>query len=323
MKVGITGCAGFLGSHLVDNLLQRGHTVIGIDNLSMGNIENIRHNFEHPYFSFFKVDVRDINALKIHFRGSDVIAHLAAYKIPRYGNAIDTLLINNQGAHNVLEIARENKSKVVLASTSDVYGKNPSLPFHEESDLVIGPSTVSRWSYAVSKLFDEHLAFAYQEEYGIPVVNLRFFGSYGPRHHLSWWGGPQSVFISQILNNQEITIHGDGLQTRSFTYVSDTVDGIVASIEKQEANGHILNIGNTHEVSILELANLIYKLCNTGKELKLKFIPYSSFSNGKYEDVRRRIPDISKASKLLAFQPKGSLAEGLTTTIAWQRDKVE
>ena len=321
MKIGITGCAGFLGSHLVDALLNRGHTVIGIDNLSMGKLDNVSHNFEHPCFSFFKSDVRDLAALRNNFEGAEVIVHLAAYKIPRYGNAIDTLLINNQGAHNALEIARENKSKVVLASTSDVYGKNPNLPFNEEGDLVIGPSTVARWSYAVSKLFDEHLAFAYQAEYGIPVVNLRFFGSYGPRHHLSWWGGPQSVFITQILKDEEITIHGDGLQTRSFTYVSDTVDGIVASVERPEANGHIFNIGNTHEVTILELARLIHKLCKVSGEAKLRFVPYASFSGGKYEDVMRRIPDISKAGKVLDFHPKIGLEQGLTTTIEWQRNR--
>jgi len=322
MNIGITGCAGFLGSHLVDALLKRGHTVIGIDNLSMGLIDNMHHNFDNPRFSFFEVDVRDISAMRSHFRGCNVIAHLAAYKIPRYGNAIDTLLINNQGAHNVLEIARENRSKVVLASTSDVYGKNPTLPFHEEGDLVIGPSTVSRWSYAVSKLFDEHLAFAYQAEYGFPVVNLRFFGSYGPRHHLSWWGGPQSVFISQILKDEEITIHGDGQQTRSFTYVSDTVDGIVASIERDEANGHIFNIGNTREISIVELARLINALCGRSGDPKMAFIPYSSFSGGKYEDVRRRIPDISKARKILDFHPGIGMEQGLAATIEWQRKKV-
>jgi len=323
MKIGITGCAGFLGSHLVDELLSKGHYVVGVDNLSMGKIENIQHNLNNHNFKFFKADIRNIKLLKQYFKKCDIIVHLAAYKIPRYGNALQTLLVNSQGISNVLETAKENKSKVVLASTSDVYGKNPKLPFNEEDDLVIGPSTIPRWSYAISKIYAEHLCFAYQEEYGFPIVILRIFGSYGPRQHLSWWGGPQSVFISQILNDEEVTIHGDGKQTRTFTYVSDTIDGIVAAIESDKANGHIFNIGSTHEISIIELAKLIKKLCNTSNELKLKFVPYSSFSGKKYEDVRRRIPDISKAKQILKFTPKVSLEEGLKKTIQWQKSVME
>jgi len=323
MKIGITGCAGFLGSHLADSLLAKGHKVVGIDNLSMGKMENIQHNLNHPNFNFFKIDVRNLDLLKRHLSKSDVIVHLAAYKIPRYGNALQTLLVNSQGIYNVLETAKENKCKVVLASTSDVYGKNPNLPFNEDDDLVMGPSTVARWSYAVSKLYDEHLCFAYQEEYKFPIVVLRIFGSYGPRHHLSWWGGPQSVFISQILNNEEVTIHGDGKQTRTFTYVSDTIDGIVAAVESDKANGHIFNIGSTYEISIIDLARLIKKLSNTSNKLKLKFVPYSSFSGKKYEDVRRRIPDISKAKQILNFIPKVRLEEGLIRTIKWQKSIME
>ena len=320
MKIGVTGCAGFLGSHLVDVLLMRGHEVVGVDNLSMGKRENIVHHSANPSFIFFQRDVRDLDSLRDAFNDAELLVHFAAYKIPRYGNAIETLLINNQGAHNVLEVAKARRCKVVLASTSDVYGKNPRLPFHEESDSVIGPSTVARWSYAVSKLFDEHLAFAYQEDHKLPVVILRFFGSYGPRHHLSWWGGPQSVFISQILRGEEVTIHGDGMQTRSFTYVSDTIRGTVAAIEKDEANGQVFNIGSTHEISIADLARLIHKLSRMPGELEMKFVPYSAFSGGKYEDVRRRIPDIAKAKKMLDFEAQVGLEEGLTSTITWQEE---
>jgi UDP-glucose 4-epimerase len=323
MRIGITGCAGFLGSHLVDRLLAREHEVVGIDNLSMGRMKNIEHNLDHRRFTFRKADVRDAEAMDELLGGLNVIVHLAAFKIPRYGEALDTLLINNLGAHNVLETARKSGCKVVLASTSDVYGKNPDLPFREDGDLVIGPSTVARWSYAVSKLFDEHLSFAYQDKYGIPVVNLRFFGSYGPRHHLSWWGGPQSVFISQVLSEEEITIHGDGRQTRSFTYVSDTVDGIVAATEKEAANGQIFNIGSNQEISILDLARLIHRLCATGRPLRLKFTPYESLSGRKYEDVRRRIPDNRKARELLGVVPEVSLEEGLMRTIRWQRETMQ
>lgn len=319
LRVGVTGCAGFLGSNLVERLLELGHAVVGIDNLSMGSRENLHPQLEDPRFTFLEMDVRDREGMLGAFRGCDVLVHLAAYKIPRYGKAIDTLLINNEGAHNILEVARAGRTKTVLASTSDVYGKNPKLPFHEEHDLVIGPSTVRRWSYAVSKLYDEHLAFAYQDEYGMPVVLLRFFGSYGPRHHLSWWGGPQTVFISQVLNGEPMTIHGDGSQTRSFTYVSDTVDGIVASISKPEADGQIFNIGSDHEISIVDLAKTIHRLCGAPGEPNLNFIPYASFTGGRYEDVVRRVPDAAKARELLGVAARVSLEEGLTRTIAWQR----
>lgn len=318
-KILVTGVAGFLGSHLLDKLLAAGHEVVGIDNLSMGKLENISHNFEHKGFQFLQKDITDKATFDNLDNDIDCIVHLAAFKIPRYGKAIDTLKINYQGTENALDLARKLNCKCVLASTSDVYGCNPKIPFNEDDNSVIGSSKVARWSYAVSKLFDEHLAFAYQDSYGIPVVLLRFFGSYGPRHHLSWWGGPQSVFIEQVLNDGEITIHGDGLQTRSFTFVSDTVAGIYAATVKPEANGEIFNIGSDHEITILDLAKTIKQLSNTPGELQLKFVPYESFTGRKYEDVRRRVPDSSRCEQILGVKAIVTLEEGLPRTIAWQR----
>lgn len=317
-KITITGVAGFIGSHLAEALLIRGYRVIGIDNLSMGKIENIKHNLSKTSFTFEKSDVRDLKLLRKFTKGSYAIVHLAAFKIPRYGNSLDTLLINTRGTENVFEVAKEIGCKVILASTSDVYGKNPNLPFKEDSDSVFGPSKVARWSYAISKLFDEHIAFGYQQSFGIPVVILRFFGGYGPRQHLSWWGGPQSVFISAILNNEEVQIHGDGSQTRTFIYISDLIQGIISAIEKDKAVGEIFNLGTTDEIGILDLARIIKKLCNTKDEMKIKFTPYSEFA-GNYEDVKRRIPDISKAKKILRFEPKIGLQKGLLKTIEWHR----
>ncbi|MBD2606895.1 GDP-mannose 4,6-dehydratase [Scytonema hofmannii FACHB-248] len=318
-KILVTGVAGFLGSHLLDKLLASGHEVIGIDNLSMGKLENIAENLTNKAFQFLQKDVTEKSTFENLENDIDCIVHLAAFKIPRYGKAIDTLKINYQGTENVLELARTLNCKCVLASTSDVYGRNPKLPFREDSNSVIGSSKVARWSYAVSKLFDEHLAFAYQESYGFPVVILRFFGSYGPRHHLSWWGGPQSVFIEQILNDGEISIHGDGLQTRSFTYVSDTVAGIYAATIKPEANGEIFNIGSDREITILDLAKTIKRLSNTPGELKVKFVPYESFTGKKYEDVMRRVPDSTLCEQILGVKAQVSLEEGLSKTIAWHR----
>jgi len=318
-KILVTGVAGFIGSNLLDKLLAAGHEVVGVDNLSMGKLENIAGHLDDKAFRFFQGDVTDPSTFERLDADVDCVMHLAAFKIPRYGNAIDTLMINSRGSEMALEFARKAKCKFVLASTSDVYGRNPQLPFREDGDSVLGSSRVPRWSYAVSKLFDEHLAFAYQQSYGIPVTVVRIFGSYGPRQHLSWWGGPQSVFIDAVLHDREIPIHGDGLQTRSFTYVTDTVEGIYAAIVKPEANGELFNIGSTHEISILELAKLITQLTGTAGHAKIGFVPYESFSDSRYEDVRRRVPDVSLCARVLGVSAKVALEDGLARTIEWQR----
>jgi UDP-glucose 4-epimerase len=315
----VTGAAGFLGSHLCDALLSHGHRVIAVDDLSHGKRENLTDAMRNPRFSFHAFDITDAVQLKSIGGGVEVVAHLAAFKIPRYGDRMKTLLINSQGSLNVLQLAVEQKAKFLFTSTSDVYGRNPDVPFSEASTSVIGSSTIPRWAYAVSKLFDEHLAFAFHEDHGIPVTVVRVFGSYGPRQHLSWWGGPQAVLIDYILRNDRIPIHGDGLQTRSFTFVSDTVSGILAALESDIANNQIINIGSTQEITIVELARLIHRLAETPESLRLEFIPYKEISGREYEDVRRRVPDVSKAEELLGFKAKISLEEGLLRTLEWQR----
>ncbi len=320
----VTGVAGFIGSNLLERLLLLGHRVVGIDNLSMGLMSNMEGALDNPDFTFVEADVTEKETFTRLPVDIDVAVHLAAYKIPRYGNAIDTLKINYYATENILDFCRERKTKCVLASTSDVYGKNPDVPFSEtDSVSVIGSSKIPRWSYAVSKLFDEHLALAYQDAYDFPVTLMRFFGSYGPRQALSWWGGPPPVFIESVLLDQEIPIHGDGLQTRSFTYISDTVDGVYACIMRDEANGEIVNIGSDEEVTILELAQRIKKISETPGELKIKMVPYESFSNKKYEDVRRRVPDTTFSEKLLGVKASVSLDEGLKRTIEWQRKAMQ
>lgn len=315
----VTGAAGFLGSHLCDALLSHGHRVIGVDDLSHGNRDNLAEAGKNPKFAFHVVDIADATGLRTVSEGVEVFAHLAAFKIPRYGNRLQTLRVNSEGTLNILQLAAEQKAKFVFTSTSDVYGRNPVVPFSETSESVLGPSTVARWAYAGSKLFDEHLAWGFNEAHGVPVTILRIFGSYGPRQHLSWWGGPQSVFIDSILNGETIPIHGDGLQTRSFTFVADTVAGILASLESSAANNQIINIGSTHEIAIVELAKLIHGLSGSPEPLRLEFVPYKKISGQDYEDVRRRIPDVSKAERLLGFKANVTLEEGLKRTIAWQR----
>lgn len=317
----ITGVAGFIGSNLLKRVLKENFIVTGIDNLSQGHINNIKEFSSYRNFNFIKADVRQYKLLKNKLRQKkfDYIVHLAAYKIPRYGNAMDTLLVNAKGTESMLNLSKDKNAKFIFTSTSDVYGKNVKLPFSEESDLVLGPSTVKRWAYASSKIFDEHLCFAFEEKYKLKICIVRLFGSYGPNQNLTWWGGPQAVFINAALKNIPMEIHGDGLQTRSFTYVSDTVDGILRAIKSNKSCGEIFNIGNNKEISILNLAKLIWKLVRSQEKPKIRFIPYASFS-GKYQDVRRRIPDINKAKKLLGFRPKVSLEEGLLKTINWQKN---
>lgn len=316
----ITGVAGFLGSNLAERVLADGHEVVGVDNLSMGRIENLTEQLTQRSFRFLQRDVTDPAAFADLADDFDVIVHLAAFKIPRYGKAIDTLKINYQGTETVLEFARRLGCKTVLASTSDVYGRNPELPFSEESsNCVIGSSKSPRWAYAVSKLFDEHLALAYQDAYGFPVVLLRFFGSYGPRQNTTWWGGPQSVFIDCVLNGKPMPIHGDGMQTRSFTYVSDTVEGIYQSMLRREADGELINIGATEEITIIELARRIHRLSGATGEPRIEFIPYESFTGKKYEDVMRRVPDVTLCARLLGVRAQVGIDEGLRRTIDWQR----
>ncbi len=322
MKILITGAAGFIGSHLTDALLAAGHEIVAVDNLSMGRMENLASAQENDKFSFHKLDVLDYQNLLSCSSGVDCIVHLAAFKIPRYGKAIDTLVINNLGTVNILKVAKELDCKTVIASTSDVYGKSSALPFNEEGDLLIGAPSKPRWSYAVSKMYDEHLALASMDAYGFPVTLLRFFGSYGPRHHLSWWGGPQSVFIDKILRDEVIPIHGDGQQTRSFTYIADTVRGIVAATLKDSANGQVINIGSTREITIEGLARMIHSLIPDAPELRLEFVAYEDVAKN-YEDVLRRIPDDSKCFELLGVRSQVSMEEGLKTTIEWQRKELK
>lgn len=318
MKILITGVAGFVGSNLAKSLLQRGHNVIGIDNLNYGFLRNIDAIKDDKNFQFFMGDIA--NPLILKDVKADIIIHLASQKIPRYTNALRTLEENYLMLRNVVHKCILDKSKILFASTSDVYGKNPNVPFSESSDLVMGPTTVKRWAYALSKMYGEQYIIANHEEYGLNYTITRFFGSYGPNQNLTWWGGPQSVFIEKAFKKEAIDIHGDGLQTRTFTFVDDTVNALVACIENENSNNEIFNTGpkDNAEITIKDLAILIWKLVN-GKdsEPKLNYIPYATFGN--YEDVMRRVPDITKICSKLGFKPQWDLEQGLIETINWQK----
>jgi UDP-glucose 4-epimerase len=320
VRVMVTGVAGFIGSNLATELLRRGHEVIGVDDLSHGAMMNLEGIADHEAFVLHEGDIRDRALVESASQRCETIVHLAAYKIPRYSDAYETLMVNGLGSEVLARVAAENGQKLVAASTSDAYGKNPNVPFSEDMDSVIGPANVKRWAYAVSKMFEEQLLLACHERFGIDVVLLRFFGGYGPNQNLTWWGGPQSVFIANALAGVPLPVHGDGRQTRSFTFISDHVDGIIAAVESDRANNLVVNIGATREITIEELARTIWRLVNgEDSEPQIERIPYETF--GRYEDVIRRVPDISRARELLGFEPKVSLEEGLRRTIAWQRER--
>ena len=318
-RVGVTGAAGFIGSHLCERLVNEGYEVVGVDDLSYGSMANLSPVLDHPKFTFAELDCTRRRALRTAFDGCDAIAHLAAKKIPRFGGVVSTLEVNVAGANAACGVALSLGADLIITSTSDVYG-NAEPPFAEDGTLVLGPPTSKRWSYAVSKMYDEHLALALAEERGLKVTVLRLFNAYGPRNHLSWWGGPLVTFIEALLDGRPVEIHGDGRQTRTFTYVTDTVDGFVRALERPEARGEVVNVGGTETLSILALAQTVQEHLGIPLPLRATFIPYDQFP-GNYQDVRHRVPDTTKARELLGFEAQTSLAEGLAETVAWHREQ--
>ena len=316
-KILITGVAGMIGSHLLDLLIEKGnYEVIGVDNLSFGKIENIQHNLESPRFTFFRVDILELDTMKILAMGVDIIVHLAAVKkIGEVNQGLPTLVSNVQGTENVFKIAKMWGSKVVFASTSDVYGMSEDLPFREDGDLLLGPSMFKRWAYAVSKLYNEQMAFAYFKDENVPTVILRYFGGFSPRSSFLWSGGHIPIFIKAVLNDEDVTVHGDGLQSRSMAYISDIVEGTWLAMESEEAIGEVINIGNHEEMSVLESAKVIHELANTGNEMKLKFIPFDDIFGNNYKDIMRRIPDLSKAKRILGYEPKVTMKTAVKQAI--------
>jgi len=309
-KILITGVAGMVGSHLLDFILSKNkYKIIGIDNLSFGSIDNIKPNLENKKFLFHNADILDLNNLRKISDGVDIIIHLAAVKkIGEEQPGIPTLVTNVDGTSNVLKIAKSIGAKVVYASTSDVYGMSNDLPFREDGDLLLGPSMIKRWAYAVSKLYGEQLAYAYYKDEDVPVVILRYFGGFSARSSFLWSGGHIPIFIKAVLENKPIVIHGDGSQTRSMAYITDIVKGTFLAIENQKAVGEIINIGNDEEMSVLEAAKLIHQLANTGNDLKIEYVPFSKIF-GNYKDIQRRKPNLTKARLILGYKPTIGMRE--------------
>ena len=290
----------------------------GIDDFSHGNLANLDGVSGQAGFRLVEGSILDPRALAAAFEHAEAVVHLAAGKIPRYGDALDTLVTNGEGGLLVLRAAHDaGVKRMVLASTSDCYGRNPDVPFHEDSVSVIGSPHVRRWSYAVSKMFEEQALLAFRERYGMQGVILRLFGGYGPRQNLTWWGGPQSVFIGAALRGEAMELHGSGQQTRSFTYVDDMVEAFVRAVSVPAADGELLNVGNDREITIEGLARMVWGLVRSDEPM-IKLVPLATF--GRYEDVDRRVPDNRRAARVLGHTPAVPLEDGLVRTIAWQRE---
>lgn len=306
-RILITGIAGFIGQNLCRALLKKGYKVAGIDNLIVGTREWLPHNI-----SFYEKDVAWVKKTQSYFK-FDAVIHLASRKIPRYGGAGKVLIENTENMKAIISLAVKTGAKLIHLSTSDIYGKQKE--FKESSDSIIGGPDIPRWSYAVSKMWDEQLLYSIPKK-DLDFNIIRLFNTYGPYYALHWLAGPLSVFISQALKKEPLTIHGDGTQRRCYQYADDAIDGIVAILES-DYNREIFNIGNPYEdISVNDLATLIWQTINPDTELQYKNILHST---DKYEEMQTRIPDISKAKRMLGFNPKIMLAEGLGKTIEWQK----
>ena len=314
-RILLTGVCGMIGSHILDELLERGETVVGVDNLSYGKMENIKARLGHPRFTFHKMDISDTKKLRKITGKADIVLHLAAVKkIGEKDPSLATLMGSAVATESVLRVARDCGAKVIVGSTSDIYGTSASLPFREDGDSVIGPSTAKRWAYAVSKLFCEHLAMSYYKDYGVPVVILRYFGCFSERSSTSWSGGHIPIFIDSILKGKAVEIHGDGKQTRSMAHASDIIRGTLLAMDSPRAIGEIINLGNDEEVSVLDSAKMIHKLADVKKPLKVRFIPMKKIF-GTYKEIQRRTPSLVKAKTVLGYAPKVKFKDALLRVI--------
>ncbi len=314
MKFLITGGAGFVGSHLAGTLLERGDEVYAIDNLSTGSIENIEHLKDHPRFHYTIDTISNEPVTAELVDRVDTIFHLAAAVGVRLivESPVHTIETNVHGTETILTLANKKKKKVIVASTSEVYGKNRNVPFREDSDLVMGPTSKGRWSYACSKAIDEFLALAYFKEKKLPVVIVRLFNTVGPRQ-TGQYGMVIPTFVKQALSARPITVFGDGKQSRCFTDVSEVVKGLADLAVHPDAVGQVFNIGTTNEITILDLAKKVKEM--TGSKAEIVFVPYEKAYEEGFEDMPRRIPDISKIHELIGYKPSLTLEQTLQRVI--------
>jgi UDP-glucose 4-epimerase len=314
MRVLITGGAGFVGSHLSEALLERGDEVFILDNLSTGSIENVVHLKSNPRFHYTIDTVSNEPVLAELVDRCDIVVHLAAAVGVKLivEQPVHTIETNVHGTEVVLKHANKKKKLVLIASTSEVYGKSADVPFREDADLVLGPTIKHRWAYACSKMIDEFLALAYWKEKKLPVIVVRLFNTVGPRQ-TGQYGMVIPNFVRQALAGQPITVFGDGTQSRSFTYVGDVVKAMVALIDEPRAIGQVFNIGNGEEISIRDLAQKVKQL--TGSDSEIVTVPYEKAYEAGFEDMPRRVPDIGRIHALVGYAPTIGLDETLTRVI--------
>jgi UDP-glucose 4-epimerase len=343
MRVLITGGAGFIGSHLAEALLGKGHAVSIIDDLSTGSIQNIEHlklrygavngsattqrgglsvvASSSAQFRYIVDTVMNVPLLAELVDQCDVIYHLAAAVGVKLivESPVRTIETNVQGTEVVLQLANKKKKKVLVASTSEVYGKATKIPFSEEDDLVMGATVKGRWAYACSKALDEFLAIAYWKEKNLPVVVVRLFNTVGPRQ-TGQYGMVLPTFVRQALSGAPITVYGDGKQSRSFTYVGDVVDALVGLALCDRAVGQVFNVGNAREISIEDLAHRVKTLA--GSKSPIEHIPYAAAYGEGFEDMPRRVPDTSKIRRHIGWEPRVQLNEAIEKVISFQRNSL-
>ena len=314
MKGLITGGAGFIGSHLAERLLRDGHKVAVIDNLSTGSLKNIEGFRKHSGFDFVEGDIRNAELMEALIEQCDVVFHLAAAVGVKLiaDRPVHTIETNIGGTEAVLETANKFGKKILIASSSEVYGKNEAVPFREDDDIVLGSTRMSRWSYACSKAIDEFLGLAFYQQYGLSVVIGRFFNTIGPRQ-TGRYGMVVPRFVQRVLKNEPVLIYGTGQQRRCFCYVEDVVDAAIGLMNCEETAGKVYNIGSSEEIAIEALADKIIEM--TGSKSKKEFVSYEKAYGRPIEDMMRRVPNLERIKEAIGWEPKTSLDEALRVII--------
>lgn len=318
-RILVTGGAGFIGSHLVDHLVANGDHVTALDNLSTGRYPNIRHLLDNPNFRFVEASVLDMGRLEREVASADVVYHLAAAVGVQLivDRPLQSMITNIKGTENVLEAAERHRTNILIASTSEIYGKSQNGPFKEEDDRLLGSPRKLRWSYSTSKAVDEILAFVYYKELGLPTVVVRLFNTIGPRQ-VGHYGMVVPRFVTQALRGEDLTVYGDGTQSRSFTYVGDVVTAMAKLMAAPEAEGEVFNVAGHNEITIGDLAKLVIE--RTHSASKIRFVPFEEVYGEGFEEMTRRAADTTKLESAIHYRCDSTLVDALDMMIDFARD---